>query len=70
MPLGAFCLSHFLADFIICICVFDFRQAREAFDEVLDRLLEAKRRLSRDMPAPPTSESDIENLFGGAVRKH
>jgi SNF2 family DNA or RNA helicase len=42
----------------------------EAFDEVLDRLLEAKRRLSRDMLAPPTSESDIENLFGGAVRKH
>lgn len=42
----------------------------EAFDEVLDRLLEAKRRLSRDMLAPPTSESDIESLFGGAVRRH
>src|SRR5260370_37235326 len=27
MPLGAFCLRHFLADFIICMCVFDFRQA-------------------------------------------
>ena len=27
MPLVAFYLSHFLADFIICICVFDFRQA-------------------------------------------
>src|SRR5712664_418413 len=27
MPLVAFCLSHFLADFIICTCVFDFRQA-------------------------------------------
>ncbi len=40
----------------------------EAFDEVLDRLLEAKRRLSRDMLAPPTSEGDIENLFSGAVR--
>jgi hypothetical protein len=24
MPLVAFCLSHFLADFIICMCVFDF----------------------------------------------
>jgi superfamily II DNA or RNA helicase len=42
----------------------------EAFDEVLDRLLEAKRRLSRDMLAPPTSDSDVENLFGGAVRGH
>jgi hypothetical protein len=26
--LVAFCLSHFLADFIICMCVFDFRQAQ------------------------------------------
>jgi hypothetical protein len=26
MPLVAFCLSHFLADFIICMCEFDFRQ--------------------------------------------
>src|SRR6202795_1906420 len=28
MPLVAFCLRHFLADFIICMCEFDFRQAR------------------------------------------
>lgn len=28
MPLVAFCLSHFLADFITCMCVFDFRQAQ------------------------------------------
>jgi hypothetical protein len=28
MPLVEFCLSHFLADFIICTCVFDFRQAQ------------------------------------------
>src|SRR5258705_261219 len=27
MPLVAFCLRHFLADFIICMCEFDFRQA-------------------------------------------
>ncbi|TKV80126.1 DEAD/DEAH box helicase [Bradyrhizobium elkanii] len=39
----------------------------ESFDEVLDRLLEAKRRLSRDMLTPPTSESDIDSLFGQAV---
>ena len=25
--LVAFCLRHFLADFIICMCEFDFRQA-------------------------------------------
>src|SRR5258708_27835809 len=29
MPLVAFCPSHFLADFIICMCVFDCRQAQE-----------------------------------------
>ena len=28
MPLVAFCLSHFLADSIICMCDFDFRQAQ------------------------------------------
>jgi hypothetical protein len=27
MPLAEFCLRHFLADFIICMCEFDFRQA-------------------------------------------
>src|SRR6266404_9776991 len=27
IPLVAFCLRHFLADFIICMCEFDFRQA-------------------------------------------
>jgi hypothetical protein len=27
IPLVAFCLLHFLADFIICMCGFDFRQA-------------------------------------------
>src|SRR5229473_7136984 len=26
IPLAAFCLRHFLADFIICMCVFDFQQ--------------------------------------------
>jgi hypothetical protein len=28
IPLVAFCLRHFLADSIICMCVFDFRQAQ------------------------------------------
>ena len=28
MPLVALCLRHFLADCIICMCVFDFRQAQ------------------------------------------
>jgi hypothetical protein len=27
MPLVAFCLRHFSADFIICMCELDFRQA-------------------------------------------
>src|SRR5258707_8098289 len=30
MPLVALCLRHFLADSIICMCVFDFRQAQPA----------------------------------------
>src|SRR6202795_1318173 len=30
IPLVAFCLRHFLADFIICMCEFDFRQAQVA----------------------------------------
>jgi hypothetical protein len=30
IPLVAFCLRHFLADSIICMCVFDFRQAHLA----------------------------------------
>ena len=28
MPLVAFCLRHFSADFIICTCEFEFRQAQ------------------------------------------
>src|SRR6266478_7247585 len=31
IPLVAFCLRHFLADFIICMCEFDFRQAQAKF---------------------------------------
>jgi len=41
MPLVAFCLCHFLADFIICTCEFEFRQAREAsrlIDEMRERV--------------------------------
>src|SRR6202165_5913908 len=30
IPLVAFCLRHFLADFIICMCEFDFRQAQSS----------------------------------------
>src|SRR6266403_4137479 len=30
MPLVAFCLCHFLADFIICTCEFEFRQAQRS----------------------------------------
>jgi transposase InsO family protein len=32
MPLVAFCLRHFLADFIICMCEFDFRRAHGVGD--------------------------------------
>jgi hypothetical protein len=30
MPLVAFCLRHFSADFIICTCEFEFRQAQQS----------------------------------------
>jgi SNF2 family DNA or RNA helicase len=39
----------------------------KSFDEQLDRLLERKRRLSRHMLAPPTSESDVDTLFEDVV---
>ena len=32
IPLVALCLRHFLADSIICMCVFDFRQAQVAIN--------------------------------------
>jgi hypothetical protein len=35
IPLVAFCLRHFLADFIICMCEFDFRQAQASCLAVL-----------------------------------
>ncbi|WP_445466509.1 DEAD/DEAH box helicase [Faunimonas sp. B44] len=38
-----------------------------SFDVTLDRLLERKRKLSREMLTPPVSESDIETLFGATV---
>jgi hypothetical protein len=37
IPLVAFCLRHFLADFIICMCEFDFRQAQVPWQPVLDK---------------------------------
>src|ERR1700719_3374222 len=42
IPLVAFCLRHFLADFIICMCEFDFRQAQgEPRDVIRHRPTEA-----------------------------
>jgi hypothetical protein len=35
IPLAAFCLRHFLADFIICMCEFDFRQAQVTLGRLL-----------------------------------
>jgi hypothetical protein len=32
IPLVAFCLRHCLADFIICMCEFDFRQAQLGYE--------------------------------------
>jgi superfamily II DNA or RNA helicase len=38
-----------------------------SFDERLHAMLERKRALSRHMLAPPTSESDVGELFGGTI---
>jgi SNF2 family DNA or RNA helicase len=38
-----------------------------SFDQRLDRLLRRKRKLSREMLAPPTSDSDVNELFGATV---
>src|SRR5277367_4865265 len=51
MPLVAFCLSHFLADFIICTCEFDFRQAHVAW----------VKRCPNPMPGP--NEIEIRPLY-------
>jgi hypothetical protein len=37
MPLVAFCLRQFLADFIICMCEFDFRQAQVGLFYLISR---------------------------------
>src|SRR5258708_8348254 len=36
MLLVAFCLRHFSADFIICMCEFDFRQAQREESALVD----------------------------------
>jgi hypothetical protein len=38
-----------------------------SFDKTLDELLSAKRSLSREMLMPPTSERDVEDLFGRTI---
>src|SRR3981081_4483163 len=43
MPLVALCLRHFLADFIICMCEFDFRQAQLLNDRPVVGAIEHER---------------------------
>src|SRR6202171_2033102 len=38
IPLAAFCLRHFLAGFIICMCEFDFQQAHREARSTTDHL--------------------------------
>src|SRR6202521_4403176 len=54
IPLVAFCLRHFLADFIICMCEFDFRQAQGESPH-LDRG-------SRTFTAPPDVRELAQSL--------
>ena len=62
MPLVALCPRHFLADFIICTCEFDFRQAQvsaldvsvqaevlELFEEIRVRLRPAMLFITHDL---------------------
>jgi hypothetical protein len=64
IPLVAFCLRHFLADFIICMCEFDFRRAQgqrtglAAARAAASRLLAAGRADHRpDRPATPSPDT-------------
>jgi hypothetical protein len=52
MPLVAFCLRHFSADFIICTCEFEFRQAQHS---VLDNSVMAE-------ALPNDTQSETERL--------
>ncbi len=53
MPLVAFCLRHFLADFIICMCEFDFRQAQDLLECVQAKLLLIVESSNDDLPILP-----------------
>jgi hypothetical protein len=59
MPLVAFCLSHFLADFIICTCVFDFRQAPGALPPFHTTQI---RDISSDCPSKAPKLSEVGSI--------
>jgi hypothetical protein len=56
MPLVAFCPCHFLADFTICMCEFDFRQAHE---ERATRLLHELTGLAGEIPSSNPDPSEM-----------
>src|SRR3984893_5698889 len=64
MPLVAFCPSHFLADFIICMCVFDFRQAQGGSAYPRTELSHQRTRLSR--PGATVCFSRLELTLHGS----
>jgi hypothetical protein len=51
MPLAAFCLRHFSADFIICTCEFEFRQAHQVIE--LNRVALAVLRCEKELVIVP-----------------
>jgi hypothetical protein len=62
MPLVAFCLRHFLADFIICMCEFDFRQAQDTARAWRAHALIAKRAIDLQEERLMLSVAGIEPL--------
>ena len=57
IPLVAFCLRHFLADFIICMCEFDFRQAHRSHQPGIDGSARDSPERSTSPPANPQTSA-------------
>src|SRR5258705_2680371 len=63
MPLVAFCLRHFLADFIICMCEFDFRQAQLGLGDTPQESRNARGALERKSTGSANWKSSHHQSF-------
>jgi hypothetical protein len=76
VPLVAFCLCHFLADFIICMCVFDFRQVQDSNrpcqgrNEFDTKTLEAGHRVPEKIDSPQGGGSPLRLLLFKSLKEN